>query len=207
MKDNNFRDLRRSIYEARMIERASRLVRRGLEDAKQGRIVKAKEDFSKYTRLWVLLAVLSLAGTAAADQVYLKNGQVLDGIVVRKGDTEVVVEIAWESHIVLDQASVVKIEMAQDAERKALLDRWHEEHEAFKSRDERQRAFEESQRAKGLIFYRGDWVTREEVASIKADIRNAEAERAKREAAEASLRREEEARKRLGGSSQGSPSG
>ena len=30
--------------------RASALVRQGLEDAKQGRLVKAKEDFSKYTK-------------------------------------------------------------------------------------------------------------------------------------------------------------
>ena len=31
-------------------KRASRLVRQGLEDAKRGRLVKAKEDFSKYAK-------------------------------------------------------------------------------------------------------------------------------------------------------------
>ena len=39
-------------HEAWLFEnkRASRLVRQGLEDAKRGRVVKAREDFSKYTR-------------------------------------------------------------------------------------------------------------------------------------------------------------
>ncbi len=31
-------------------KRASAMVRRGLEDAKQGRLVKAKEDFSRYVK-------------------------------------------------------------------------------------------------------------------------------------------------------------
>src|SRR3989338_5781939 len=109
----------------------------------------------------VALLVIGLAGTAAADQVHLKNGQVLDGIIVREGDEEVVLEIAWESYVILDRESVVKIEAGETAERKAMLERWRETYETFKTREERERLFEESQRAKGLIFYRGDWITKE----------------------------------------------
>ena len=147
--------------------------------------------------LGVVLTVLSMAGTAGADQVHLKNGQVLDGIIVREGDEEVVLEIAWESYVILDRASVLKIEMAENPERKAMLDHWRETYETFKTREERERVFEESQRAKGLVLYRGDWVTKEELALIKAKVESTEAERAKREAAEQSLKREEEARKKL----------
>ncbi len=50
MKDENFRELLRSIDEARALKRLSRLVHQGLQDAKRGRLVKAKEDFSKYAR-------------------------------------------------------------------------------------------------------------------------------------------------------------
>lgn len=149
--------------------------------------------------LAVFAIAMAAAGPTWADQVHLSNGQVLDGIVLRQSDAQVVLQVAWESHIILDRETVVKIDTVDEAARTALLNRWHEDYQAFRKRDERQQAFEESQRAKGLVFYRGEWLTKEEVQAIKTDLRHAEAERAKREAAEESLKREEEVRKKLEG--------
>ena len=49
-KQNISRDTSIPVHEAWLFrnKRAADLVRQGLEDARQGRLVKAKEDFSKY---------------------------------------------------------------------------------------------------------------------------------------------------------------
>jgi hypothetical protein len=142
--------------------------------------------------------VLALSGgqPASADQVHLANGQALEGLVLRQTDSQVVVQVAWEGHIVLDRASVASIEPSTDAERKALMTRWQLENEAYQKRDQRQREFEDQQIAAGLVQYRGQWVTREELEGIRNQAKAAADERRERELAEKELKREAEARKR-----------
>lgn len=142
--------------------------------------------------------ILLLAGDEVvwADRVHLTNGQLLEGVVLREGDSQVVVQVAWEGHIVLDRSSVARVEASSDADRKVLLARWREEHEAFKERDEREREFEQRQIALGLVLYRGQWVTKEELDGIRNEAKAAADERREREAAEKELKREADARKK-----------
>lgn len=147
----------------------------------------------------ILMLLLSLAGPVLADEIRLTNGQVLEGIVIREDEAQLVVQIAAEGHIVLDRSSIAALDTSSDADRQALLERWREEQDAFKAQEARERAFEDSQRAKGLSLYRGDWVTKDELDSIKAGAKSLDEERHKREAAEQDAQRETEARKKLEG--------
>ena len=144
-----------------------------------------------------LLVQLSWCSQVCGDQVHLTNGQTIEGIVVREDEAQIVLQVAWGGQVVLDRASLKAIERSDEKDRQALLARWREEDQAFKEREERERAFEESQRAKGLVFYRGQWVTKEEVEGIKAGVRAADEERHKREEAERQLKQGQEAREKL----------
>ncbi len=140
-------------------------------------------------RVLQLACALLLAPDAApADQVHLANARTIEGIVIRETDDEVVIQVAWEGHVVLDRETVLEVERSSDEERSELLAGWREEHEAFKQREERERAFEEGQRAKGLILYRGEWITRQELAAASAQ---AAANEEKRRHAEDDLSRRE----------------
>lgn len=148
-----------------------------------------------FASVFVSILIASSEGVWA-DQVHLANGQALEGLVLRQTDAQVVVQVAWEGHIVLDRASVTRVEASTDAERKALMTRWQVEHEAFKERDERQREFEQRQIAQGLVQYRGQWVTKEELDAIRSEAKAAADERRERAEAERELKREADARKR-----------
>jgi len=142
--------------------------------------------------LMFLPLIVGWAAAAPADVVHLANRRTLEGIVVRETDAEVILQVAWEGYVVLDRASLEGIDASMPAERQQLLAQWHEEFLAFEERETRRREFEAQQLARGLIFYRGQWVTQEELAAIKA--KNAEDEERRRAAEEAERRRVEEAR-------------
>ena len=116
----------------------------------------------------------------------------VEGIVIRQTDAQVVLQIAQEGYVVLDRASIAEIVPSTEPERKRLLIQWKEEHQAFLDQEEQRRKFEAEQRAKGLVLYDGEWMSREAVAAIKAQT-VAEEQRHKLETA---LKQEQEARKR-----------
>jgi hypothetical protein len=128
-----------------------------------------------------------------ADQVHLSNGRTIDGVVIRESASQVVLQVAWEGHVVLDRTTVTGIERSTDAQREELLAAWRREHEAFQERERREREFEAEQLAKGLVFHRGEWITREELAVIKE--RTLEDAQRRRDEAELK-RREDEQRQR-----------
>ena len=77
-------------------------------------------------------ALIVLAGVPAwADQIHLTNGQMVEGIVIRQTDAQVVLQIAQEGYVVLDRASIAEIVPSTEPERKRLLIQWKEEHRAF----------------------------------------------------------------------------
>ena len=116
------------------------------------------------------LCWLAAQAPAWADLVLLSNGQAIEGIVVRQSDEQVVLQVAWEGYVVLDRASLKKIEPASEADRKTLLDRWKQEHQAYLDQEERRRQFEAEQRARGLILYDGQWMSPEALGAIKARV-------------------------------------
>lgn len=151
----------------------------------------------RFVLLVMIAGVFFEMSPVQADVVYLDNGREVEGVVLRQTDDEVVVRVTWQGHVVLDRASVLRIDRSSEADRQALLSQWQQEDEAFKKQQHQQRDFEQQQQAKGLVLYHGQWVTKEELADIKSDVQTAHVERKKREEAEQALQREVESRKGL----------
>lgn len=129
---------------------------------------------------------------AWADAVHLTNGQMIEGIVIRETDSQVVLQVAWEGFVVLDRDSIASIHPAEKPERERLLAQWKEEHRAYLEQEERRRQFDIDQRAKGFILYDGQWMTKEEVAVIQEK----SADKKARRKLEEDLKQERLARKR-----------
>lgn len=124
-------------------------------------------------RALVGVGVLLLWGLGArfawSDALQLSNGRVLEGIVVRETATELDIQVAWKGMVTLDRRSVVSITNAGPPARRQLRDRWRKEFADAQARTQTRAAFEASQRAKGLVKYRGGWVTPEAVALVEAE--------------------------------------
>ena len=82
------------------------------------------------------LLLLAMPRTAWADRIHLTNGQMLEGIVIRQTEAQVVLQIASEGYIVLDHASIAEILPATEHERKRLVSQWKQEQKAFLEREE-----------------------------------------------------------------------
>jgi len=150
-------------------------------------------------RFLVGLLIFAFSGEApiAADRVHLANGQTLEGLVIRHTGSEVVVQVAWEGRMILDPGFVKAVEPSTEAERQQLLKEWRDAFQAFQEREQRRREFEEQQMAKGLLQHRGEWVTQEELAAIRAGAKAAGQERRERAQVEQQLKRETDMRQRL----------
>ena len=150
----------------------------------------------RFILVWLMLE-LGGGVPAWADRVHLANGQTLEGLVIRKTGSEVVVQVAWEGHLILDPSFVTAIEPSTEPERRQLLAEWRNTFQAFQEREQRRRDFEEQQVAKGLVQHRGQWVTQEELTAIKAGAMSAEQEHRARAQAEQQLQRETDVRQKL----------
>ncbi len=82
--------------------------------------------------------------TLPRDKVYLKNGRLLEGTIMRETDDYIKITVENGSEIKIDRAS---IQFIKKATQEVL---------------EKAREFEEEQKAKGLVNFDGQWVTEEE---------------------------------------------
>ena len=106
--------------------------------------------------------LLASAGLAPADTIYLKKGGRLKGVIVSESEGSVEIKSKLGT-ITLSRGAIARIEKAPENENKALEKRWVREKEEREEKAMRERRFEEEQRAKGLVLYRGAWVPAEKV--------------------------------------------
>ncbi len=107
-----------------------------------------------------LLVFLSMAFAvpARADTLHLKNGKSFEGIIIKEGDREIVFDVimgADRIKMTFNRGEVERVEKASAAEREAI------ERELVRAGEEREK-LEEEMKKKGLILYRGKWVTEDE---------------------------------------------
>lgn len=144
-------------------------------------------------RLWSAgLIWLAVQGTARADLIALSTGRTLEGLVTQETDSRITVQVMWQGYVSLSRAEVVRIERSDTEERQRVIAQWRDEFLATQQRQQEERAFEAEQHAKGLVRYRGAWVTEEELAAIKDDRVRKEQERTEEAARQ---QREEETRR------------
>lgn len=111
-----------------------------------------------------LLPLLLLSGAvpARADVVALTNGASLEGVLTRTADGESLLQVATDGWVILDTATVTGVTAQTPAQNAALKAKWAEDDAREAARERERRRYAESQRAKGLILYGDEWVTRGE---------------------------------------------
>jgi hypothetical protein len=105
--------------------------------------------------------------TVSADVVCLKNGNIIEGIILKDTDKILELEVFLNAKITFTSQDIAYVKRWDDVKNKALKDKWLREK---KEREEAERArqeFEAQQRAKGLVKYRGEWITQSEAEKIK----------------------------------------
>jgi hypothetical protein len=109
----------------------------------------------------LLLALLLACGAARAraDVVTLRNGVKLEGILAQGEDDATTLRVSADGYVVLDTATVVDVQRQTAKENARLQAGWaaQDRQAAEKERDDKK--FAETQRAKGLIPYQGEWIT------------------------------------------------
>ncbi|GMV81661.1 MAG: hypothetical protein AMXMBFR7_28450 [Planctomycetota bacterium] len=125
----------------------------------------------------MLLALLFAPSVVLADTVVLKNGQELEGEILKQDDDGIRLKVP-QGMVYVERAKILAIE-EDTPEKIAARERAAEE----------KRKFEEAMRAKGLVNFGGKWMRPEDQAKILADRAAADA---KKKADEAKRKADEE---------------
>ena len=123
------------------------------------------------TTIRLVAAVLLGLGAQSrvrADVLTLANKQTIEGLVVQEDESHIKVQIAWQSYLTINRQAVVSMHRGDARERQQLLARWQEEFQADQQHERAQRDVDVSQRARGLVKYRGEWIKPEELIEIQA---------------------------------------
>lgn len=92
----------------------------------------------------------------------------------------------------VDRRAVLSVAKSDAADRTRLLRQWEEEFSQGRQREQERRAFEAEQLAKGLVKYRGGWISPHELALVAA---RQQLDEARRREAQAQRERDEEAQR------------
>lgn len=105
------------------------------------------------------LALVLPAARAAADEVALRNGVVLEGVLEPGSGGSRTLLVSTDGFVVLDPATVVAVSTASAAANARLRERWAADDARAAAREKEARLFAAAQRRKGLIPLDGEWVT------------------------------------------------
>jgi len=100
------------------------------------------------------LFLLTLNSRAFADKVYLKNGNVFEGIIKSESGGQIEIEVCAGGSIKLDKASVVSIEKTSEENKLSLRNRWESQKSDFEGRLQKQ-AIQEEFKPKEVEFAEG----------------------------------------------------
>lgn len=121
------------------------------------------------------LLLLLLAPAAHADLVQLVDGKTMSGIVTRKTDAELDLQVDEEGTVTIASDTVKSVDLQSAKENKELKAKWRADRLKQQATEDEQRRYAESQRAKGLVLYEDEWMTPEEakhrLAAREADER------------------------------------
>jgi DNA repair exonuclease SbcCD ATPase subunit len=107
-----------------------------------------------------LAAVTGVPSDGRADTIHLKKGGRITGVIA--SETETSLEIRTNlGAISLSKGAIATIERATPEENSALESQWKKERDEEKEKAKASKRFEEEQRAKGLVEYKGTWVPAE----------------------------------------------
>jgi hypothetical protein len=142
--------------------------------------------------MWCVLLWMSAQQAAWGDVLYLSSGRRVEGVVVDETPSHITVQVSWKGYVTFDRQALARVVRGDDQIRERLLSAWRREFLEDQQREHKRRAFEAAQRARGLVRYKGEWITREELAFVREEQRRRERQRREEEAQRAA---EEEAKR------------
>lgn len=102
--------------------------------------------------------VAASAPAARADVVTLRNGVKMTGVLT-EDESGLTLRVSDDGYVGLDSATVVGVMRASRVENEALVASWKATAER-ETREDRDRAkYDDEQRAKGYVWYQGEWMT------------------------------------------------
>ncbi len=135
-------------------------------------------------RYWMVLTpLLALAAPARADEIRLGGDVAIEGVIVAEDAKSLEVQVSRDGSLFLDRSAVVGVTRSDEAGRRALRERWRQGAAAEREADDKEKAFAEAQKAKGLVLIDGEWLTKEdlrdrrETERLELERERAEAER------------------------------
>ena len=139
---------------------------------------------------------MGTAQTAWGDLLSLSEGRKLEGVIAKETESQIRVQVSWQGYVTVDRSSVVSVTRGDKKDNERLLGQWRRDFLVDQKRERKRATFEAAQRAKGLVMYKGSWISQAELASIQAKQKEEQA-RKEREAREEAAKRsaEEEARR------------
>ncbi len=102
-----------------------------------------------------------------ADLIFFKNGNRVEGIITKENESSVEFEINLDAKITLSKRDIEKVERQSEEENRQIRERWVRERQRREGAEIVKRSFEEEQLAKGLVKYRDEWVTPEEMERLQ----------------------------------------
>ncbi len=105
-------------------------------------------------------------GDIFADNIYLKNGNKISGIITNEGDESIEIKINIGAAVTFSKRDIERIERDTDAGHAKLESEWQEER--IRRGTGEAAVLKEEQIEKGLVDYEGEWVTPEEKERLQA---------------------------------------
>jgi hypothetical protein len=99
---------------------------------------------------------------ARADVVVLANGAKMSGIVLETAPDGLNLQVDEEGFVILSTETVASVQRQTAAQNKALRAQWRVGRQKAETDEQRERTFAAAQRAKGLTFFQGEWITTKE---------------------------------------------
>lgn len=116
---------------------------------------------------FLLASVIVFCGFAFADEIFMANGRTLKGIVAENSPQQIVLQVDVTSTVIFSPREVKTIEHWSDEQNRELEESWIKQKEIRAEEEKAKKKFEQEQASKGLIKYRGEWITKEKKEEIE----------------------------------------
>ncbi|MCG2695533.1 hypothetical protein L6248_01205 [Candidatus Parcubacteria bacterium] len=103
-----------------------------------------------------------------ADSIYLKNGNKVTGIVVRETEDSVEIKINIGAVVTFSRQDIDRIEKDTEDRRVKIEESWETAKAEREAKEIREDTYSDERSKRGLVEYRGDWVTPDERERLQA---------------------------------------
>lgn len=116
----------------------------------------------RYIFFLIVLGMVGWPDVAGADIVCLKNGNIIEGIIVQDTDRLLEMEVFLNAKITFAKQDIAYVKKWTQDKNQALKQKWLRNKEDREKAELARQQFEVEQMAKGLVKYRGKWIPESE---------------------------------------------